>query len=68
MYRPLGCRVYPIIYSVDEGIVVDDLCPMQHTVTGSELKKKGRIVTRLLQRIDSEAERTCLLHKADKQS
>jgi Fe-S-cluster containining protein len=54
-HRPLGCRIYPIIYNEQEGIVVDDLCPMKNTVSESELKRKGKEVTELLQRIDSEA-------------
>jgi hypothetical protein len=38
-----------------EGIVVDDLCPMKNTILESELKKKGKEVMELIQRIDSEA-------------
>jgi Fe-S-cluster containining protein len=30
-YRPLGCRIYPVIYSEQQGIVVDGLCPMKNT-------------------------------------
>jgi Fe-S-cluster containining protein len=26
--RPLGCRLYPVVYSADDGAVVDGLCPM----------------------------------------
>jgi Fe-S-cluster containining protein len=26
-HRPSGCRLYPVIYSEEEGIVADDLCP-----------------------------------------
>jgi len=54
-HRPLGCRIYPVIYSEQEGIVVDDLCPMQNTVSKTELKRKGKKMTELLQRIDTEA-------------
>jgi Fe-S-cluster containining protein len=54
-HRPLGCRIYPVIYSELEGIVVDDLCPMKNTISESELKKKGKEVMELIQRIDSEA-------------
>ena len=54
-HRPLGCRIYPVIYSEKEGIVVDDLCPMKKTVSRIELKRKGRKVIELLQRIDNEA-------------
>jgi hypothetical protein len=54
-HRPLGCRIYPVIYSEQEGIVVDDLCPMQNTVSKRELKKDGKQLMVLLQRIDMEA-------------
>jgi hypothetical protein len=54
-HRPSGCRIYPVIYSEKEGIVVDDLCPMKNTVSETELKRKGKKVIELLQRIDNEA-------------
>jgi len=54
-HRPLGCRIYPIIYSEQEGIVVDGLCPMKNTVSEIELKRKGKRVIELLQRMDNEA-------------
>jgi Fe-S-cluster containining protein len=54
--RPSGCRIYPVIYSEQEGIVVDDLCPMQNTVSKIQLKKEGKKLIELLQRIDNEAQ------------
>jgi hypothetical protein len=54
-HRPLGCRIYPVIYSEQEGIMVDDLCPTKNTISESELKKKGKKVMELIQRIDREA-------------
>jgi Fe-S-cluster containining protein len=55
-YRPLGCRVYPVIYSEPKGIVMaDDLCPMKNTIPKSELKRKGKKVMKLIQTIDKEA-------------
>jgi Fe-S-cluster containining protein len=54
-HRPLGCRVYPVIYSEQEGIIVDDLCPMKSTVSKIELKRKGKKLMALLQSIDAEA-------------
>jgi Fe-S-cluster containining protein len=53
--RPSGCRIYPVIYSEQEGIVVDDLCPMRDTVSETELERKGRKLMKLLQRIDNDA-------------
>jgi Fe-S-cluster containining protein len=60
--RPLGCRVYPVIYGEREGIVVDDLCPMISTVSQIELEKEGKRLINLLQRIDAKA--TCNRNKA----
>jgi len=54
-HRPLGCWIYPVIYSEQEGIVVDSLCPMKDSVSEIELKRKGKKVIELLQKIDSEA-------------
>ena len=54
-HRPQGCRIYPVVYSEDEGVTVDDLCPEKDTVTETELKTKGRKVIRLLKRITREA-------------
>jgi Fe-S-cluster containining protein len=52
--RPLGCRLYPVVYSADEGAIVDGLCPMGHTVSEKELRTKEKILVRLLKKIDSE--------------
>ena len=54
--RPLGCCIYPVIYSEEDAIVVDDLCPERHTVSDKEMVEKGKKVMRLLARIDLEAQ------------
>ena len=54
-HRPLGCWIYPVVYSEEEGVIVDDLCPMKDTVTETELERKGRKVIKLLKRISTEA-------------
>lgn len=54
-HRPLGCRIYPVIYSEQEGIIVAGLCPMKNTVSEIELKRKGKKLKELLQKIDNEA-------------
>ena len=54
--RPLGCYLYPVVYSVNEGVVVDDLCPMGETIPEKELRKKGKILTKLLKTVDKERE------------
>lgn len=55
--KPLGCRIYPIMFSEEEGVIVDDLCPVKNTVSKRELKHKGGILVELLKRIDCEAEK-----------
>ena len=52
--RPLGCRLYPVVYSADEGAVVDELCPMGHTVSEREFRTKRKVLSKLLGKIDEE--------------
>ena len=57
--RPLGCSIYPVVYSADDHVITtDELCPMRQTVTASELRTKGRILVDLLKSIDSAAKKT----------
>ena len=61
--RPQGCHIYPVVHSEEDGIIVDELCPMKTTVTGAEMAGKGKEVIRLLKIIDREAkERTRLAY------
>jgi Fe-S-cluster containining protein len=53
--RPSGCRVYPVILDEDKGIVVDDICHSQTTISKAEKKRRGKRVMKLLEKIDSEA-------------
>lgn len=53
-HKPVGCRIYPVMYSEEEGTIVDDLCPMKDTVSKKEIKRKGKQVIELLRRIDHE--------------
>jgi len=52
--RPLGCYLYPVVYLVNEGAVVDELCPMGQTISERELRTKGKILDKLLKKIDNE--------------
>jgi len=52
--RPLGCYLYPVVYLVNEGAVVDELCPMGHTISEKELRSKAKILDKLLKKIDNE--------------
>ena len=41
-------------YLVNEGAVVDELCPMRQTISQQELRTKGKILDKLLKKIDNE--------------
>lgn len=47
--RPLGCYLYPVVYLMNEGVIVDELCPMGETISEQELRVKGRILFKLLE-------------------
>lgn len=53
--RPLGCYLYPIVYLVGEGVIVDKLCPMGETISKQELRIKGEILNKLLKDLDDES-------------
>jgi Fe-S-cluster containining protein len=55
--RPLGCYLYPVVYLADEGAIVDELCPMGQTISEQELRTKGKILDKLLKKIDNESAR-----------
>jgi Fe-S-cluster containining protein len=52
--RPLGCYIYPVVHLENEGAIVDELCPMGQTVSEQELKTKGKLLAKLLKKIDTE--------------
>jgi Fe-S-cluster containining protein len=52
--RPLGCYLYPVVYLVNEGAIVDGLCPRGQTISEQELRKKGKILDKLLKKMDYE--------------
>ena len=53
--RPLGCRLYPIVYSIDGLVTVDPLCPMALTMCQDELRDKGSELIKLVKTIEKEA-------------
>jgi uncharacterized protein len=59
VYRPAGCRVYPVILDEDTGIILDNICESRKSITQSEKNLKGKQVIRLLEIIDSEALDRC---------
>ena len=56
-HRPLGCRIYPVIYDEAKGIVVDSICPSHSSVTEKQRVRRGRKVLKLLETIDAEAKK-----------
>jgi Fe-S-cluster containining protein len=54
-HRPLGCRIYPVIYDENKGITVDIICPSRGSVTDKQKAKRGEKVLKLLETIDAEA-------------
>ena len=55
--RPVGCYIYPVVFSEEEGIVIDGLCPEGGTVSDAEIRVKGRILLALLDRLDRPSNR-----------
>jgi hypothetical protein len=45
-----------VISSVEDGIIVDELCPMGNTVSEKEKEAKGKRVVKLLAVIDQETQ------------
>jgi len=52
--RPLGCYLYPVVYLINDGAIVDELCPMGQTILQQELRTKGKILAKLLKKMDNE--------------
>ena len=52
--RPLGCYLYPVVYLGNEDPIVDELCPERQTISKRELETKGRILLKLLKKLDDE--------------
>lgn len=52
--RPMGCRLYPVVYVEGEGIMLDELCPMRHTVSKEEFRRKAKALKKLLKKINGE--------------
>jgi len=59
IYRPYGCRVYPVIFDEENGIILDTICEARNTISNHEKKLKGKRVINLLRVIDTEANERC---------
>ena len=54
--RPLGCRLYPLVYDEQKGIIVDEICLAKGKGKKEKIARRGWKVLKLLERIDAEAE------------
>jgi len=52
--RPLGFYLYPVVYMADEDAIVAELCPMGQTISEQELRTKGKILDKLLKKMNNE--------------
>jgi len=55
--RPLGCRLYPVIYDDQKGIIVDKICRAKGKVEEEQIARRGLKVLKLLETIDAQAEK-----------
>lgn len=53
--RPLGCRLYPIVYSIDGRAAVDPLCPTARTISQDEVRAKEIELIELVETLENEA-------------
>jgi Fe-S-cluster containining protein len=67
-HRPTGCRIYPVIYHEDKGIIVDPICPTGFLVNEKQKAKKGEKVLKLLKTIDAEVKKRCFAEPTRKRS
>ncbi|MGC8571260.1 YkgJ family cysteine cluster protein [Caldivirga sp.] len=49
--RPVGCRLYPLNYDDEYGVVVDKYCPQWSTVPVSEVRRLRPVVELFVRRI-----------------
>lgn len=50
-YRPIGCRLYPLIYVPGEGVTVDPLCPRSHQIPSHVIERYKKYVVKLVKKI-----------------
>jgi len=54
-FRPIGCRLYPIVYVEGVGVVIDSECPASNTITIEEVLVKAKILLQVISRLKREA-------------
>ncbi|KSW12230.1 hypothetical protein CF15_05605 [Pyrodictium occultum] len=50
-YRPMGCRLYPLVYVPGEGVTVDPECPRAYMISGKTVERLAPYVARLVEKI-----------------
>ncbi len=55
-FRPSGCRVYPVVFDEDRGVVVDFICHAQGSISEAEKARRGKCVIKLLRKIDAQTQ------------
>ncbi len=51
-YRPLGCRLYPVVYDIDTGkATIHDFCPYGSSIDRKEIKKVERVLIKQIREI-----------------
>jgi len=50
--RPLGCRVYPLIYDEERGVVLDSECPLADSVGCEDLVKGVELIKLVLRELE----------------
>jgi len=54
-FRPAGCRVYPVVFDEESGVIVDFICHALGSISEDEKARRGKCVIRLLEKIDAQA-------------
>jgi Fe-S-cluster containining protein len=52
--RPKGCRVYPLIYDQERGVVLDPLCPLHQDISCSELLRGVGELREVLEELEQD--------------
>ncbi|HIQ24001.1 MAG TPA: YkgJ family cysteine cluster protein [Pyrodictium delaneyi] len=50
-YRPMGCRLYPLVYVPGGGVNIDPECPKAYTIDRRSVEKLAPLVLRLVKEI-----------------
>ncbi len=51
-HRPLGCRIYPIIFDEEYGVMLDPLCPYRHMATCRDVIEGIEMLRNFLRRVE----------------